>query len=158
MLVAAACAPPVARRSSQHPGVPPAPRHPKTATFAALGERIHPGDRLRISVGGQVLTGKLSRVSSFELVIRRGHEESAFACESVERIETDRDSVASGAIIGGILAAVPAWNACNNKKRDLPCVAVGIGAYAAIGALLDRAHSPVRLVYVASTGSCDLGK
>ena len=40
------------------------------------------------------------------------------------------------------------------QGANAPCVAIGIGAFAALGALIDRAHEGTTTVYAASPGSC----
>jgi hypothetical protein len=40
------------------------------------------------------------------------------------------------------------------QGANAPCVAIGIGAFASLGALIDRAHEGTTTVYAASPGSC----
>lgn len=124
------------------------------SAFAQLGQQLHRNDRVRITSANGRVDGKLVRLTADELLMTIEGNPSTFRCPQIERIEKRGDPVWTGAAIGVAIAAVPAWNGCQNKGRNLPCVAVGLGTFAAIGGLLDKAHVHARTVYVASPHSC----
>lgn len=124
------------------------------STFAQLGQQLRPNDRVRITVEGGRVEGKLVQLTGDELVMTIEGQRSTFRCPQIERIEKRGDPVWTGAVIGAAISALPAWNGCQNKGPNRPCVALAMGTYAAIGGLLDRAHLKTRTVYRASPGSC----
>ena len=111
-------------------------------------------DRVGVTVVGSRVDGRIVQLSEDRLLIASGGTQLTFQCSQVERIEKRGDPVWNGAVIGAAIVALPAWNGCQDKGRDLSCVTIGIGTFAALGALVDRAHVRARTVYVASPGSC----
>lgn len=125
------------------------------SAFAELGQQLHRNDRVRITVAGGRVDGKLVQLAGDNLVMTVEGNRSTFQCLQIQRIEKRDDPVWTGAAIGAAIAAVPAWNGCQNKGRNRPCVLLGLGTFAAIGGLLDKAHVHARTVYVASPRSCE---
>lgn len=124
------------------------------ATFAELDRQLHRNDRIRITVAANQIDGVLVLLNGHELVMTTGGTRSTFQCPQIQRIDKRGDPIWTGAAIGAAIAAVPAWNGCQNKGPNRPCVALGMATVAAIGGLLDKAHVHTRTVYVASPRSC----
>ena len=124
------------------------------STFSELSQHLHLNNRVRVTVAGRQVEGKLVQLTEEGLSMTSGGTQSRFQCAQIERIEKRGDPIWNGALAGAAIIAVPAWNGCQNKGRNLSCVAIGMGMFAAIGGLLDKAHVSTRSVYVASQDSC----
>lgn len=130
------------------------PATPSPPAFAQLAGRPGEGARVRITSTNGRTEGTIARldIDSLTLLTRDGRE--TFACAQVRRVETRGDAVWTGAVAGAAIGALPAWNGCQNKGRNLTCVALGVGSFAAVGALFDAAHAGWKTIYDASRGSC----
>ena len=83
-----------------------------------------------------------------------GGNRSTFECRQIQRVDKRGDPIWTGAAIGAAIAAVPAWNGCQNKGPNRSCVAFSMATFAAIGGLLDKAHVHTRTVYVDVSALC----
>jgi hypothetical protein len=119
-----------------------------------LAARLRPGVALRITTADRRIEGVLDSIDRDGLTIRTPDGRETLSCVPIDRVERRGDSVLTGAVIGAAVIALPAWNGCQNQGRNLACVAVGVGTFAALGALIDRAHAGWATVYVKSPGSC----
>jgi hypothetical protein len=127
-----------------------AAREIPTRDFKELRHRLAANARIRVTTRDGRMKGDFVDVSDRELTVRKGRDDVRLACDTIDEVEILRDSIATGAVIGGLIAALPAWNGCQNKGRNLPCVVGGIGAYSLIGALFDKGTGPpTRTVYFA---------
>jgi hypothetical protein len=126
--------------------------HP--GSFDQLYTRLRTDERVVITREEGTVEGRLRRLSAQEISIARGKSELKIPCESIKRIQKPADRLWNGALIGGAIAVLPAWNGCQNKGPNRPCVALAIGIYAGIGALFDRANGRTQTVYIAAPGSC----
>jgi hypothetical protein len=127
---------------------------PVETPFSRLAERLDAGTRIRITVTKRRIEGSVGRADREGLTLVTGGTQESYACAQIDRVERRGDSVWTGAAVGGALIALPAWNGCQNKGRNLTCVAAGIGMFAALGALIDRAHVGWTTIYTAAPGSC----
>jgi hypothetical protein len=140
------CAAPMTS-SSRLKGAPP-------GSFASLASLIEPGDDVWVHVPDGQVNGTVVRISDRDLVVRRRGLEVTMACATIARV--DRESVnrrgaMRGAVIAGLLAIVPGWNACGS---NLGCWAGGLAVYGGLGALVGGSIGGRRTVYVATPGSC----
>jgi len=109
---------------------------------------------VRVTSASGRTEGTVERIDADSLTVLTRDARETFGCAQVRRVETRGDSVWTGAVVGAAIAALPAWNGCQNKGPNISCVVVGVGTFAAIGALIDRAHAGFRTIYSAPPGSC----
>ena len=138
--------------SCSHPTRPATPGRPQ---FAHLADRLGEGARVRVTSTSGRSDGTVERIDADSLTLLTRDGRDTFACAGIQRVEARGDSVwTPGAVVGATLIALPAWNGCQNKGRNLGCVVAGVGTFAAIGALVDRAHTGFHTIYAAVAGSC----
>jgi hypothetical protein len=122
--------------------------------FADLASRLREGTRLRLTLTDGRVDGVVGEINHQTITLIVDGTPVAFPCARVTRVQRRGDSVWSGAIIGAAIIALPAWNGCQNKGRNLTCVAGSLGIFAAIGGLADKSHVGWTTLYVASARSC----
>jgi len=137
--------------SCSHPGRPATPGGPQ---FALLANRLNEGTPIRVTLADRRSEGTIARIDADSLTLLTRDGRDTIACAQVRRVETRGDAVWPGAVAGAAMAALPAWNGCQNKGRNISCVVVGVGTFAAIGALIDRAHAGFHTIYAAAPDSC----
>jgi len=138
-----------------HRGPPVTPHGGPASAFAQLPSRLPEGTRVRVTTMNRRVEGSLAAIDRDGLTILSDRTtREAFSCAQIQRIDTRGDRPSNGAVIGAAIIALPAWNGCQNKGANASCVAIGIGAFAALGALIDGAHEGITTVYAASPGSC----
>ena len=130
-----------------------ATHRPPVSDFARLAAELRPHDRIRVTTESDVAEGTLLAIDANGLTIRAVRDRT-LACSQIQRVEKRGDSVWNGALIGAAIIAVPSWNGCQSKGRDLKCVAVGLGIFAGLGAALDTGHAGSQTRYVARQDSC----
>ena len=138
---------------------PASANHPRPANVVTLGELpVRTGERVRVTIAGGSVVGRVRRLSSGAIAIARGKELHTFRCDQVAQIDRPADGLANGALIGAALAALGVGNACQNKGSNVPCVAATIGAFAGLGALIDRSHSNAATLFIAGPEACAPGR
>jgi len=141
-------------------GTPPSPsNHPRPATVVTLGELpVRAGERVRVTIAGGSVVGRVRRLSSDAISIARGNELHTFRCDQVAQIDRPADGLVNGTLFGAAWAALGAGNACQYKDSNVPCVAATIGAFAGLGALIDRSHSKAATLFIAGPEACTSGR
>lgn len=124
------------------------------ASFGRVAVTLAEGTRVRLTLSAGRVDGTVVEIDRDRVVVSHGSARDAYPCMQIRRLERRGDPVWNGAVIGAAVIALPAWNGCQNKGRNLTCVALGVGSFAAVGALLDAAHAGWKTIYVASPGSC----
>lgn len=127
---------------------------PPVSEFERLAAELRPNERVRVTTDADVTDGKLVSIDANGLTLRGTGADQTLLCSQIQRVEKRGDSVWNGALIGAAIIALPAWNGCQNKGRDLKCVAIGLGVFAGLGAALDAAHVGSQTRYVARKDSC----
>ncbi len=137
----------------------PSANHPGPANVVTLGDLpVRAGERVRVTIAAGSVVGKVRRLSSDAISIARGKDLHTFRCDQVTQIDRPADGLAKGALIGGVWAALGAGNACQNQGSNVACVAATIGAFAGLGALVDRSVSNAATLFTAGPGACTPGR